>query len=270
MNSLADLHTHTSFSTDSEAAPELMLQKAISLGLSAICFTDHNDYDYPKEDGKTVFSLDFDSYISSIRALQAKYRNKLPVYLGVEQGLQASCAKRINAYDPNHELDFIIGSSHLVHGKDPYYPDFWQDSHDKDPIISYFESIYENIQCCDNYDVYGHLDYIIRYAPDQDLHYDWKLYEDLIDQILRLLIEKGKGIEINTAGLKYGLKETNPCYGILKRYRKLGGEILTIGSDGHKPEHLAYAFDRIPDIMKDCGFNYYTIFKKRKPEFIRL
>ena len=80
----------------------------------------------------------------------------------------------------------------------------------------------------------------------------------------------GKGIEVNTAGLKYGLGAPNPRPEILQKYRELGGEIITIGSDGHKPEHLAFAFDQIQELLEQCGFRYLTLFRKRKPEFIHI
>jgi histidinol-phosphatase (PHP family) len=247
-----------------------MIQQAISLGLKNICFTDHNDFDYPLEDGKMPFQLDFKGYFAEMTRLRDKYNGIISIYIGVEQGLQQQLAKKVNDYDPDHVLDFIIGSSHLVHDADPYYQNYWECRSVYDAILSYYQSISENISCCSNFDVYGHIDYIIRYAPGKDSSYNWKDYTDIIDVILKSLIERGKGIEINTAGLKYGLKEPHPCYGILSRYHELGGEIITTGSDGHCAEHMAYDFHLIPDILKSAGFDYYTIFKNRKPEFIKL
>lgn len=267
---LSDCHLHCHFSSDSEASPESMIDNAVRLGLSHICFTDHNDYDYPKEDGKTVFLLDLDAYLEKISVLKKIYKDKIDVRIGVEQGLQPNLCEQINNYDPAHRLDFIIGSTHLVDGSDPYYPSFWEHHSPKESICTYFENIYKSICCCDNFDVYGHLDYVVRYAPKKDADYQPADYTDLLDMILKKLIENGKGIEINTAGLRYGLKEANPCCFILKRYRELGGEILTTGSDAHKPQDMAFAFDIIVDLLKDCGFSYYTLFHQRKPEFIRL
>ena len=267
---LSDCHLYCHFSSDSEASPESMIDNAVRLGLSHICFTDHNDYDYPKEDGKTVFLLDLDAYLEKISVLKKIYKDKIDVRIGVEQGLQPHLCEQINNYDPAHRLDFIIGSTHLVDGSDPYYPSFWEHHSSRESICTYFENIYKSICCCDNFDVYGHLDYVVRYAPKKDADYQPADYTDLLDMILKKLIENGKGIEINTAGLRYGLKEANPCCFILKRYRELGGEILTTGSDAHKPQDMAFAFDIIVDLLKDCGFSYYTLFHQRKPEFIRL
>ena len=140
----------------------------------------------------------------------------------------------------------------------------------------------ENIRTDTKFDVYGHIDYIIRYTPTQqknkaqgiiDETYMDRCFRDssdMIDEILRLLLAKGKGIEVNTAGIKYGLGHTNPQEKVLKRYRELGGEIITVGSDAHETKHLAYAFEGIPELLRKCGFRYYTEFRKRKPEMIPL
>ncbi len=288
MTILSDFHIHSLFSSDSETKPEAIINAAAAKRLSSICFTEHNDYDYPLENGQVLFNLDFDSYYSYIDSLRNTPNSgtisyaagicdmhntadtDISIYIGVEQGLSIPAADRINAYDADKKLDFIIGSSHLVDGCDPYYPEFWNGRSTKDATLSYFESIYNNIQVCHNFDVYGHLDYVVRYAPDKDKSYNWLDYSDLLDLILKQLIQNGKGIEVNTSGLKSGLIYPNPCLGILKRYHELGGEILTIGSDAHKAEHIGYSFDTIPTLLSEAGFKYYTTFSKRTPVFHKL
>ena len=101
-------------------------------------------------------------------------------------------------------------------------------------------------------------------------YYSYRKFSDVIDEILRILIQKGKGIELNTGGFKYGLGHPNPEEAVLKRYRELGGEIVTIGSDAHRPEHVAYTFGKVPEILKAAGFRYYTVFRERKPMFSEL
>ena len=124
----------------------------------------------------------------------------------------------------------------------------------------YFESILENLNTYSDFDVYGHLDYVVRYGPDRNRFYTYEAYADIIDEILRKLISMGKGIEVNTAGFKYGLGHPNPTEAVLLRYHELGGEILTLGADAHVPEHVAYAFDRLPQILRHAGFRYFTVF----------
>ena len=85
-----------------------------------------------------------------------------------------------------------------------------------------------------------------------------------------MIIENGKVIELNTAGLKYGMSDPNTHHEIIKRYMELGGEIITIGSDGHCPKHMAYDFYKLPDFLSNLGIRYYTVFRDKKPEFIKL
>ena len=116
---LSDSHIHTMFSSDSEENPVNVVNNAISLGFKHICFTDHNDFDAPLEDGKVMFDLDFEEYIKYFQNLKESYKDKINIHIGVEQGLMRSVADRVNAYDSEKQLDFIIGSSHLVYGEDP-------------------------------------------------------------------------------------------------------------------------------------------------------
>lgn len=266
----SDFHMHCNFSSDSDSTPEDMILQAIRLNLVSICFTDHNDFNYPPENGRVDFQLDFNSYYKSIDTLRKKYSDKIKIFTGVEQGLSSEYSTQINNYDSGKLLDFIIGSSHIINGEDPYYPSYWEDRSTSSVITGYYENVLENINCCDNFDVYGHLDYIVRYAPNKDNDYNWTDYREIISCILKKLIEAGKGIEINTSGLKYGLKYPNPALPVIKLYRELGGEIITIGSDAHAPGHIAYDFGLIPDLLYAAGFDYYTVFSKRKPEFIKL
>jgi histidinol-phosphatase (PHP family) len=165
-------------------------------------------------------------------------------------------------------FDFVIGSSHCVRSIDVYYPAFYEGRTEDEAYREYFEAILENVNSGADFDVYGHLDYIVRYGPNKNREYSYRKYAEVIDEILRQLIARGKGIELNTAGFKYGLGHPNPTEEILSRYHELGGEILTLGSDGHKPEHVAYDFEKIPQLLKNAGFSYYTVFRRREPEFI--
>lgn len=263
-----DVHMHCSFSGDSDSSPESMAEAAISKRLRGICFTDHLDYDYPND--PDLFLLNPEKYEQKIYQVQETYSSRLPILHGIELGLQPHLAGKHEQLLQQYKFDFVIGSSHVVHGMDPYYSSFYEGRSEEAAYLEYFESILENIRAYHNFDVYGHIDYVVRYGPNKNTFYSYKKYSEIIDEILKKLILLGKGIELNTAGFKYGLNHPNPCEEILKRYRELGGEILTIGADGHKPEHVAYDFDKLPQLLDTCGFSYYTIFKNRRPEFISI
>lgn len=268
----ADFHLHSSHSGDSDTPMESMILRGIELGLTHMCFTEHNDFDYPVISGESenIFLLNTDSYLYDLITYKRKYEDQIKLLFGVELGLQPHLMRENAIYAKSYDFDFIIGSSHVCHRKDPYYPSFFEGRSEEDAYREYFTSIIENIKKFSNYDVYGHLDYVTRYGPNKDTNYSYQKYQDLFDQILKLLIEKGKGIEINTGGTYKGMRELHPCTDVIKRYHELGGEIITVGSDAHDPSHIAAAFTRAADILKECGFRYYTIFEKRTPEFRRL
>lgn len=263
-----DQHMHCNFSGDSDALPEDMIKAGIAHGLSGICFTDHLDYDYPEE--PNIFLLDFDNYFKVLSDLKEKYTDKISVNIGVELGLQTQAAGQNLAVAEKYPFDFIIGSSHVVNHMDPYYPEFFAGRDEDAAYMEYFESVLENINSGVDFDVYGHIDYVVRYGPNKNAFYTYEKFKDIIDEILTQLISKGKGIEVNTGGFKYRLGHPNPTEDIIKRYHELGGEIITMGADAHVPEYVAYEFDKTAQIIKKCGFKYYTVFKNRKAEFIPL
>lgn len=268
MNRLADYHIHTFFSGDSEAKTDEIVKSAIEKGLSSICITDHLDFDYIVDD--VLFELDKDKYFEYFENLREEYRDLLDIRIGIETGLEPDKSKRLDDFINRHNYDFIIGSSHLVNGIDPFYPEYFNGRTDYQAFLEYFESIKTNLKYCKNFDVYGHIDYVVRYSPNKDFNYKVFDYCDIINEILKNLIHNGKGIEINTSGYRSGLSNPNPNTEIIKMYRELGGEIITIGSDAHRPQDIAYNFNKAVEILKGCGFKYYTEFKNRKPEFIKL
>ena len=264
-----DFHMHTKFSSDSDTEPKAMIERAIKLGLDTICFTDHFDKDYPTQ-GEEDFALDTDAYLQKIGELQEAYKDKIDIRIGVELGLQPHLGKFYHEYVKKYPFDFVIGSIHVVEGQDPYYGGPFENHSDEEAYRHTFEETLLNIKNNSDFDVLGHIDYVVRYGKTRAENYSYQKNADVIDEILKYLIEHGKGIEVNTSGWKYGLSFAHPHPDILKRYRELGGEIITVGSDGHKPEYIAYDFHRVSHMLRACGFKNYTEFKQRKPFFQQL
>lgn len=265
-----DFHLHTTFSTDGKATMEEMIQRGIALGLNTMCFTEHMDYDNNYDEGPDAFIVDTDSYYIKYQLFREKYGAQIELLFGVELGLQEHLVARYHNYVNQYPFDFIIGSSHLAGGIDPYLPEFFKDRTEEEAYRFYFETIAKNVRLFDDFDVYGHLDYALRYGPTMNRSFTYEKYGDILDAILKTLIEKGKGIELNTAGYKYGMNMPHPHISILKRYRELGGELITVGSDAHQTEHLAYEFKKAADVLVSCGFSYYTQFRERQPHFLPL
>ncbi len=262
---ISDCHMHTRFSTDSDAPLEKMAEQALKLGMKRICVTDHYDMEYPGGE----FSLDTASYLKELEALGERYAGRLEIRRGVELGLQPHLGQSIRAYIRTHPFDYVIGSVHLVGGLDPYDRDQYPGS-DRELYREYFACTLENIRSVTGFQALGHLDYVVRYGYGREKEYSYRAYADVIDEILRELICRGIALEVNSGGLKYGLGFPNPHPDVLKRYRELGGELVTVGSDAHRPEHVGYGFSQVREILLDCGFQYFAEFSRRKPVFTRL
>lgn len=268
----ADCHLHSHHSGDSNASMEEMIRRGIGLGLKTMCFTEHNDFNYPPAPGEPedLFLLNPDSYLYELIQMKEKYAGQIRVLFGLELGLQPEVMRKNAVFAKSHDYDFIIGSSHICHGKDPYRKEFFAGRSDEEAYREYFTSELENIKKFSNFDVYGHLDYAVRYGASMDRDYSYEKYADILDDILKLLLDKGKGLELNTGGIDKGMQDLHPCMGVLKRYRKLGGDIITVGSDAHDEARVGAHFERAAEVLRVCGFRYYTVFEKRSPEFFRL
>lgn len=272
---LADTHTHTKFSSDSKAEPREMLAAAKAAGLSALCFTDHMDLDFPGDD--TLFVFDTNEYFKELLPLKEETvvnRTMPELLLGIELGLRPNrpdLRNRMDALLTEHSYDFVIGSTHVVDELDPYYQEYWDLPGDR--LLRYFEDIRTNVTEHTNFDALGHLDYIVRYLPNTVSlvkDYNVRNYMDLIEETLRTLISRGQALEVNTAGLRKGLSFPHPKEEILLRYKELGGELLTLGSDAHYPSDVGADIKRCADILKDLGFKYYAVYKERKSKMIKL
>lgn len=268
---LNDTHVHTEFSSDSMEKIENQIERAITLGMKSLTITDHHDYDAVSEDGMT-FILDFDEYFDKLRQLKKYYKGRIKLLTGVEMGLQLHIGDYIkdivNKY--SDELDFVIGSSHFIDGKDVYYPSFYKGRKERECYLRYFNITLKRIAEINDFDSLGHLDYIVRYGPNKNKFYNYAAYSEVLDKILLTLIKKEKALEVNTAGFKYDLNTTNPSYEVLKRYHDLGGILITVGSDAHNVNYVGNRFEVLEEMLKKCGFNKYFIYEKRQPIAIML
>ena len=265
---LSDFHIHTQFSGDSDAPVRDMIEKAILLGMKELCITDHHDYGV--DSGDIDFHLDFDSYWETLPALREEYKNKITLRIGIEMGLLPGLGPYCREIAGRYPFDFIIGSTHFVDGMDPYYPAFFHGRDEGAAYEQYFHTLLENVKSCGDFDVCGHIDYIIRYGPHKGQFYTYDSYSRYLEPLLSILAENGKGIECNTCGLRYGLGQPNPHPDILRRFRELGGEIVTVGSDAHDAKYLGSEFSRAEEILKSCGYRYYATYSQRKPVFHKL
>ncbi|MCF8008968.1 MAG: histidinol-phosphatase HisJ family protein [Halanaerobiales bacterium] len=265
-----DYHIHSKYSSDCETSLDQICKKAVGKNISEIAITDHHDIDYKEK--SIQFLLDKDSYLKDLKRYQNKYQTKLKIIKGVEIGLQPHIFDQCDAF-LNDDFDFIIGSFHTIEQKDLYNGDYFKDYNQWEAYLGYLKEVYQVVKNYDNYSVIGHFDIIRRYG---DFDYIPNLMENdkannLIEEILKELIKKNKGIEVNTSGYYIGDgKNPMPTVEILKLYKELGGKIITLGSDSHTSDHLGYNFLETIKLLKSIRFKEYTVFDKMKPSFKKL
>lgn len=264
-----DYHIHSTFSPDADMTVREACLRAIEAGLREIAITDHMDIDAP--DNPYAFQIeDMNEYIKELEKVKAKFKDRLKIKTGIEIGLQDWTLDQASHLAANYPLDLIIASVHLVDGQDPYFGIYF-DTRDK--IKSYtdhYQTILQLLEQYDDFCVLGHLDYFRRYSPYAYDPEDRWIGRELVEAVLKLLIDKGKGLELNTAGFMHYSKQPHPHPDILKLFRELGGEIVTIGSDAHSVKYVGYENKRALELLRYAGFEYITAFTDKKPEFIKI
>lgn len=261
-----DYHIHSQFSADSKMTLEEISETAVKLGLNEIAITDHHDIDY--QDDSIEFLIDKNEYLKEIEKYQQKYNGKLNIKKGIEMGLQLDILDECDQYLKN-DFDFVIASFHTADKADLHTGDFFKGYSQWEAYLSYLETILKTVRKYENYSVLGHLDIVRRYGDFETVP---ELMENptaasIIEEILKTIIKKNKGLEVNTSGYRIDGKNPMPSFEILKLYKELGGKILTIGSDSHSTEQLTNKFDYTIKRLKEIGFNQLSTFENMEVSF---
>lgn len=259
-----DFHMHSDVSFDSREPAAGMVQAARERGLKEICFTDHVDYDPAVEEQIMVF--DTRRYHQVYDTLEAP---GIQIRRGMEFGLTPDNQQQLKADLGRGPFDFVLGSVHFVDGMDVYLEPYWRGRDVDDAYGDFLKQTLACVEAHGDYDVLAHLTFIskARGNPKHTL-IRYSQHREIVDEILRQLVARGKGLEMNTSGV-------DKCGGFLptadyfRRFRELGGEIVTIGSDAHDAARVGQYTKEACEILKDI-FGYVCTFADRKPIFHRL
>lgn len=255
-----DYHIHTYYSADSEENPRNHIRQAIAMGLEEICFTEHQDFHYPG----TNFDLDVDAYYQEIQALKKEYADKITIKWGIEIGLDRNYSKEINSMISKYPFDFVIGSIHVIRNAEFYDPAiFFNNKTKEEAHLDFFKETLACVKEFDCFNVLGHLDYIVRYGPYGDKTIKYNKYQDIMDEILKTLIEKNKGLEVNTSGYLVHKTHGFPNFDIIRRYYELGGRIITVGTDSHTYERVGENVINVLQEYQNIGFKDVSTFTDR-------
>ncbi|MEE8392254.1 MAG: histidinol-phosphatase [Anaerolineae bacterium] len=272
-----DYHIHTRFSCDSETEMAAVCEAAITRGVREIAFTDH--LDYGPDDIPNYFQPV--EYLAEIERCRARYDDRLTIRAGVEIGEPHIFAQEVETVLAAGEFDFVIGSAHYAA---PLIPSAsisadvlqcaWKPHFFEQPLRQAYEAYFRQVvhlAAKGDFDVLGHMDLVKRDAFKFGKAYDGpEPYADMIRTALRSIVERGKGIEINTSALYKGMSETCPSLEVLRWYRELGGEILTFGSDAHTLDKVGACFDVALEMARSVGFTRLARLDRRQVSFSKL
>ena len=276
---LADYHVHTGFSDDSTYPLRQAALDAVRLNLDELCFTEHVDYGVKPEwnqpdgarfeDGHPVTNCPYVPYLDELDRVREELRGKVALRAGLELGVQTSTIGENHALvrTLGERLDFVICSIHQVDNLEFWNGDFQRGRTQEEIHRAYYEELLGVVERFRDYTVLGHLDLIRRYDPFGD--YPFENVRDVVAEILRRVIENGKGIEVNTSGIRYGMGGFQPGPDILRLYRDLGGTVVTVGSDSHRPEHLASYLRAAYHQLEGLGFEGVFTFGGGEPTLNR-
>ena len=273
MKGLFDNHNHSQFSFDGKRTTvEASALTAKEKGLGGICFSDHCDFYVPptKASFETLVDEFFDiseqqAEIERVQALLDTVPGPFRILKGIEIGMYEENHGQIREILESNSFDQVIASVHYIEQSDPFYGGFYEGKDWKDAYGRYLEKIYSEMTWMKDFDIMGHYDYIVRYAPYEQTTIAYRDFSDIFDTMFRYLIEEGKALEINTKSYTpYRGREVSLDLEVLKRYREMGGEIISLGSDSHDADRPGDRFTEIAAILKSLGFRWTAHYESRK------
>lgn len=259
-----DFHMHSRVSFDGHDTGLSLALAGKAAGLMEICFTDHIDHDVDSMGHIMVF--DTAAYNAEYDRLDVP---GLKIRRGMEFGMTPDNEEQFKIDLQRRPFDFVLGSVHFVQGQDVYFTDYWQGKTVEQAVSLYLEETLRCVQVHDAYDVLAHLSFICKAKahPDPKPLY-LEEHREICDEILRILVQKGKGLELNTSGVDR-CGDYLPTLGFFRRFKELGGEIVTVGSDAHTCSRVGQYTAEGCKLLADI-FGYVCTFENRKPIFHKI
>lgn len=265
-----DLHMHTSSSFDGNYSALQMTESAIANSVSTIAFTDHFDVDFYERHNLGVRQQTSYEDIMSVVESQS---DKIRILRGIEMGQPTYDVELTEKSLARYEYDFVIGSIHNLREM-PDFGDLDYKSMTEERIYELLGQYFDEMLLLakwNGFDTLAHLTYPMRYIVQAGRNeIELSRFDGIVDEIFSTLIANGKALEINTSGLRQPIGKTMPTEDYVRRYRELGGELLTLGSDAHFTEHVGAGIDEGYAIAERCGFEYVTYFENRKPIKVKI
>lgn len=239
-----------------------MCRQAVKAKLNVYAVTDHCEINGYKVGG---YRQSIRRSFQETEKLKKYFAGQIEILTGIELGQPMQDFKFVEDVFRIGTFDFVLGSLHNLRGKPDFY--FLEYDHEDLTVLlkQYYAELSEMIEHVD-FDSVAHITYPLRYiVGDRKLRVDHRGLQPYLDEALRLTAEKGKALEINTSGLRQNIGTTLPDLSIIKRFRKLGGQLITIGSDAHSTKELGEGIQEGYQIARKAGFHSIVYYKKREP-----
>jgi len=270
MIKIKDSHTHSNHSFDGCNTPEEMVQGAVAAGADYIALTDHHDLYLPyipsqvaQGRGGNFGKTDFVKHFGAILPLKEKYAGKIEIAAGAEFGYIKEAEADYLAL-MRYPFDVIINSVHSAGYEDLYEDAYYNGKSKRHTYELYLKEVLASLYVPYNFQIVGHLGYAERNAKYSDRRMTHSDFPDLLDMILKKMAQEGRELELNSH-TKSDEYLYGPDLSILKRFKDLGGEFVTFGSDSHTDENVGFRWNAVREAVAGAGFLYITSFMCQKP-----
>lgn len=258
-NNIVDLHTHSIISFDGNDSCEELCSSAVAKGAKVLAITDHCDIDGKDLDAIQLCTEQF----NATKDAKMKFQGKLEVLQGLEIGQGIYRKELTQKVLDTFDYDFILGSLHNLENTEDFCFLNYKEYDVYDLLDKYFNGLYE-LSCWGAFDSLAHLTYPLRYiVAKEKIDVDISKFSEVIDAVFENLAKNKKALEINTSGLFMDMRDTLPNISFVKRFKQVGGEYITLGSDSHYASKVCRGIEQGMQIAYDSGFRHITVFRKR-------
>ncbi|MDR1217422.1 MAG: histidinol-phosphatase HisJ family protein [Oscillospiraceae bacterium] len=273
---LCNLHAHTTYADGANTCEE-MVRAAIAAGFESFGISEHSHVSPEVEAETDLTNLTPESaprFLEEMRGLKAKYAGEITLFTGVEQDACGDMA--------TDAFDYVIGSTHFVHKGGEYRfvddgPDGQRATADRlfgGDFYAFAESYFAaeaQVARLTGCGIIGHFD-LINKNNEGERQFDTSniRYRDAAIAAMEEILKTCRLFEVNTGAMyRAGRTEPYPQPWLLRELLARGGEV-TLASDSHAVESIAYRFPEMEELLRGAGFRYRKVFTDRGFEDVRL
>lgn len=263
-----DYHLHTRLCGHAAGEIQEYLERAAQKGLKEVGFSDHLPlYFLPPERAIPAYAMEEEElpvYIDMVNNCRGV--SPVKVKLGIEADYAPGYETRLASLLNEYSFDYVIGSVHFIDGWGFDNPDEIEEYSRRDinQVYEQYFTLVQQAALTGLFDIMAHPDLVkkFNFRPGRDLT---PLYEETAG----VFKKAGVCVEVNTAGLRYPVKEIYPSPEMLGIFFKHGLPV-TLGSDAHRPELVGADMEKALLLLKDIGYKEIAVFERRQRKYLKI